>query len=464
MNLLGIFYHAHVLGTWLNMEVSHNGQYISNMYSENNYDFNHQFVHAPNVKKLRKGDELRITCRYDTSSQSSPVQFGESTNTEMCAMLMYYSPRQALSDIGYDRETENLATTIPFLEAECSQPGSHKNFTHLSLCTQDAFLEPYFFFLGSPERTGYYKYGYDLYRMCTIGSGQGEDLTTPQEFNNYIPGLCLTSCFTSGCTPDELIQHVQDNVCTQTCGQFQLSVYPNTSMKTAFRPNQVTRCGKRVYFKSTDYAIPVCEKVGDVTSSNATAAMLECSSCSAWGGKQVTGKIAMIVDNITQLSQPAAITGLKNAIAQVAGVSADSVSLTVRAASRRLESSERLLTVAAIIDYVINAPVAASATIITKMNTAPAATVANAVTQAMSAQGITQTFSVTSITAQPATTQPPSTTVLPQTTAQSTTMVGEQSTTMVGDQSTSSNAHVSACLPRIAPCCAILLWIFIYFA
>jgi hypothetical protein len=385
-------------------------------------------------------------------------------------MLMYYSPRQAVDDFKYDRAQESLGAKGAFYQSECGQPGSHEKFTNFSLCAEDGFLQPFFFFFGSDERTEHYKYGLDLHYICTKGipGENGTVAASPEKVNEYIPNLCPTDCFTSGlgCTEDELIQHLQDNYCTKECEQFQLSVYPNTSMTTAVVPSQVTRCGhEQVFFNPTDYTIPVCEKIGDVTSTSATAAMLECSSCSAWGGQQVTGTIAMTVDDISQLSQPAAITGLENAIAQVANVSADSVSVTVRAASRRLKSSERLLTVAALIDYVINVPVAASATIITKMDTAPVATVTNAVTQAMSAQGITQTFSVTSITAQAAAIQAPSTTVTSQTTAvgqQSTTTVPSQ-TTAVGQESTSSSA-ASACLRRVLPCYAMFFGIFVSFA
>ena len=54
-------------------------------------DFNHQSLEPASISKLKKGDELTLSCTYDTSSRTVPTGFGDFTQTEMCwSAFMYY--------------------------------------------------------------------------------------------------------------------------------------------------------------------------------------------------------------------------------------------------------------------------------------------------------------------------------------------------------------------------------------
>lgn len=47
--------------------------------------------------KLKKGDELILSCTYDTSSRTSPTTFGDFTQTEMCWSAFMYYPAQRMN-------------------------------------------------------------------------------------------------------------------------------------------------------------------------------------------------------------------------------------------------------------------------------------------------------------------------------------------------------------------------------
>ena len=54
------------------------------------WDFNWQwFYFYSESVPLLPGDELKITCVYNTSADTSPIYFGEGTNDEMCVLVVY---------------------------------------------------------------------------------------------------------------------------------------------------------------------------------------------------------------------------------------------------------------------------------------------------------------------------------------------------------------------------------------
>lgn len=132
INIIGTVYHAHLLGTRINIDVLHEGAHAGVIRTENHYDFNHQSLEEGPVKKIYKGDEMKMTCQYNTQSRSSDVRFGDLTQTEMCWAAMLYYPLQDMTSITYnkwgvecyrydDRVTETAYTVPTCIKVGCSK-------------------------------------------------------------------------------------------------------------------------------------------------------------------------------------------------------------------------------------------------------------------------------------------------------------------------------------------------------
>lgn len=147
ITVLGVMHHAHLVGKHLKVEVTRNGQYIGEMRREKVYDFNHQSLEGSSVKTIKKGDELTLTCSYDTSSKTSPTDFGDFTQDEMClAYFLHYPAQQTRRAI--------------FLRANGDQ--------RVTLCPAGGLAAMQFGFTGSPQ---------DLLSLATIS--QAPDLNPP---------------------------------------------------------------------------------------------------------------------------------------------------------------------------------------------------------------------------------------------------------------------------------------------
>ena len=94
INILGVMHHAHLVGKKLTIHVTRNGEYLGEMRREKAYDFNHQSMEGSSVKKLKRGDELTLTCSYDTSGRTQPTAFGDFTQDEMCLAYFLHYPAQ----------------------------------------------------------------------------------------------------------------------------------------------------------------------------------------------------------------------------------------------------------------------------------------------------------------------------------------------------------------------------------
>ncbi|CAE7634303.1 Moxd1, partial [Symbiodinium pilosum] len=97
INVLGVVYHAHLVGKSLNIDVVRANEYVGAMRLEHLYDFNHQSLEPPSVKKVRRGDDLILRCAYDTSGKTTPTPFGDFTQTEMCWSAFLYYPAQRMT-------------------------------------------------------------------------------------------------------------------------------------------------------------------------------------------------------------------------------------------------------------------------------------------------------------------------------------------------------------------------------
>jgi len=92
VTVLGAFHHLHEKGTKMEIQLIRDGTNMGSMRLEKFYDFQHQSFAEAEFSTLRRTDNLLVRCRYDTSSESVPVSFGDLTQQEMCYGGMYYYP------------------------------------------------------------------------------------------------------------------------------------------------------------------------------------------------------------------------------------------------------------------------------------------------------------------------------------------------------------------------------------
>ena len=89
MSVFAVFGHMHQLGTRIELSRT-NG---SMLFGES-WDFNNQPT-IPQLFQLSQGDQLTLHCHYQNTSDAT-VAYGESSNDEMCAFVLYYTPYQHL--------------------------------------------------------------------------------------------------------------------------------------------------------------------------------------------------------------------------------------------------------------------------------------------------------------------------------------------------------------------------------
>lgn len=101
LNILSAVHHQHLVGKQMKLEVSRGGKHLGVLRHEHHYDFNHQSLEESPIKTLKVGDEILMTCEYDTSKKSTPTEFGDQTQNEMCYALVMYYPAQKMSSARY---------------------------------------------------------------------------------------------------------------------------------------------------------------------------------------------------------------------------------------------------------------------------------------------------------------------------------------------------------------------------
>jgi hypothetical protein len=105
LHVLGVFHHAHLLGKQITIDVSREGSSLGVLRSERRFDFNHQSIEQSPVPMLRRGDQLNLTCSYDTSSRSKPTPFADWSEAEMCLGAVLYYPLQGMPRASYRTPT-----------------------------------------------------------------------------------------------------------------------------------------------------------------------------------------------------------------------------------------------------------------------------------------------------------------------------------------------------------------------
>jgi hypothetical protein len=93
IKILAAALHTHTAGVSMKLQHFRNGTELPPPADEPYYDFNYQdyVIFSPELLVL-PGDELYISCRYDTSTRTAPTYFGLSTSEEMCLIYFVYYP------------------------------------------------------------------------------------------------------------------------------------------------------------------------------------------------------------------------------------------------------------------------------------------------------------------------------------------------------------------------------------
>ncbi|MRG92480.1 hypothetical protein [Polyangium spumosum] len=89
VTLWGLWPHMHKLGRQMHVSASRAGEEKC-LARVNDWDFHWQgFAHYTKPISLSWGDEMRITCTYDTLSRDTATTWGQGTNDEMCIAFFY---------------------------------------------------------------------------------------------------------------------------------------------------------------------------------------------------------------------------------------------------------------------------------------------------------------------------------------------------------------------------------------
>lgn len=90
-HIYSVFPHMHKLGRSMKLEVVHNGT-AQCATDVPRWDFNWQQFHTYQAPiQVQSGDTLRVTCHWNSTTESSPVTFGEGTTDEMCVFGLFFS-------------------------------------------------------------------------------------------------------------------------------------------------------------------------------------------------------------------------------------------------------------------------------------------------------------------------------------------------------------------------------------
>ena len=97
-NIFAVLLHSHLAGRSIVLEHARGDEVLEPIAYDVHYDFNLQDINpiAP-TRKLMPGDDLKVTCNYDTSDRSFITYGGLGTYDEMCLAYLYHYPRTELS-------------------------------------------------------------------------------------------------------------------------------------------------------------------------------------------------------------------------------------------------------------------------------------------------------------------------------------------------------------------------------
>lgn len=266
LNVLGAVHHQHLVGKQMKLEVSRAGKNMGQIRLEHHYDFNHQSLEPSPIKTLKPGDEILMTCTYDTSKVTAPTAFGDQTQNEMCYALVMYYPAQQVSSASYvpfDPQTNAIAKQI------CTNPG-FGSYNNISACGALYISDFYQFTFQAPG------VGIGALEFCNNGGPFGvapniKNLTV-QEITAQVGRAICPPCYqTSSCTGDMLPPFAATQ-CKPFCLSSGYSLWPDMSQSPSSTAGK-TFCHKQVHVVDAS-AFPhpeTCVKRGDLSSTAAEA-------------------------------------------------------------------------------------------------------------------------------------------------------------------------------------------------
>jgi copper type II ascorbate-dependent monooxygenase-like protein len=95
MNVFAAQPHMHYLGTKLEFDLGASADSMSSVYGRDPWQFGGQPIDNW-VQNLQAGQFGKVTCTYDNTTDHD-VQYGESTNNEMCYLVLFYTPFDRLN-------------------------------------------------------------------------------------------------------------------------------------------------------------------------------------------------------------------------------------------------------------------------------------------------------------------------------------------------------------------------------
>ncbi|WAR31632.1 DOPO-like protein, partial [Mya arenaria] len=91
--------HMHYLGREMSVRVYRSDQLVSKLTDEHDYQFDTPHLYSYNEPvRIQPGDEIRITCVYDSMSRDNITHAGSGYQDEMCFGFLTYYPKQAISE------------------------------------------------------------------------------------------------------------------------------------------------------------------------------------------------------------------------------------------------------------------------------------------------------------------------------------------------------------------------------
>lgn len=264
INVIGAMHHMHLVGVHQEIEVSRGGVNLGPMRWERVYDFRHQSIEESLVSQLMPGDELRVTCQYDTSKKNVTTSFGESTDNEMCWSALMYYPAQAFSTA-----VVFTAKSISELRATgepCTNASTTYAAQNYSLCTQMYEANPSLLLFNQ-------SYPVDIVYVCNNLSTANPSLWAGVYAS--FPQICPACWQTANCTRAQLVVYGQQAACPYYCNLLGLTNYPNQSRPIVYA-DHLSGCdgpsGGLYRFNST-FPDRTCTPKGSMNDSAAVAAI-----------------------------------------------------------------------------------------------------------------------------------------------------------------------------------------------
>mmetsp|Transcript_25085 Transcript_25085/g.51099 ORF Transcript_25085/g.51099 Transcript_25085/m.51099 type:complete len:684 (-) Transcript_25085:190-2241(-) len=247
LNVFGVFHHSHMAGRKLEVRVEREGESMGLMRLERQYDYLYQSLEGTEINTLLPGDELILSCSYDTRGVKENITFGENTQDEMCLAGVWYYPKQDLELFSYQDlsyESEHYQERLEM----CSKPGTstdNSDFREVSMCAQAMAndLQKFYHLQMMTQR---------IPALLFCNSPLSVDF------------LCPPCSETNSCTEEDIKAYGQDEVCPKWCGGVGLPVYPDVSGNVSVvTPTHSTRCLFDSYwFQHTLKEDPLCVRSG----------------------------------------------------------------------------------------------------------------------------------------------------------------------------------------------------------